>query len=358
VTVDPERRTARVEGGALLRQLDEAAQQFGLACPVGVVGHTGVAGLTLGGGIGRLQRKYGLTIDNLLACEMVGADCQLLRANQNENPELFWGLRGAGANFGVVTSFEFQLNPAGPGVMRGLLLYPLSRAREVAAIYREFTAQAPDELFITLAFGQPGALASSEGLAVFIGVMHCGPAADAERDLKALRATRPLADTIQPMTYLATQSALDEEAAWGVRSYGKGGFMPGLPDEAVAAMVEQISTAPGGGCGITLWAMGGAISRLPTEATAFSGRDAAFWIGVEASWVDATLDAAHRDWCRGAMAALQPFTGAGRYVNDVVETGADVVRAIYGPAKYERLVALKRRYDPENVFKLNQNIEP
>ena len=359
VTVDAQRRTARVEGGALLRQLDSAAQEFALACPVGVVGHTGVGGLTLGGGIGRLQRKYGLTIDNLLACDLVGADGERIHASADENQDLFWGLRGAGANFGVVTSFEFRLSPVGPGVTRGALTYPLSRTAEVASIYCELAAEAPRELFLAMGFGQPGPLATGEEFACFIGVMHCGPVADAERYLRPLRATRPLSDTIQPMPYLTTQAAADEDSAWGKRFYMKAAFLPELPEAAVLAMSEQIAASPSGGdCSVSIWAMGGAISDLPAEATAYNGREAAFWVGMEAVWADVAVNEAHIAWARQAIEAIQPFTVAGNYVNDVVESGEDVVRAIYGPAKYERLRALKRRYDPDNVFRLNQNIAP
>ena len=359
VTVDAQHRTVRVEGGALLRQLDAAAQEFALACPVGVVGHTGVGGLTLGGGIGRLQRKYGLTIDNLLACDLVGADGQRIHASADENQDLFWGLRGAGANFGVVTSFEFRLSPVGPAVTRGVLTYPLSRAAEVASIYRELAEEAPRELFLALGFGQPGPLAPGENHACFIGVMHCGSVAEAERYLRAVRATRPLSDTIQPMPYLTTQVAADEESAWGKRVYMKAAYLPALPEEAVLAMAEQITASPAGGdCSVSIWAMGGAIGDVPADATAFSGREAAFWVEMEAVWGDATLDEAHRAWSRAAISAIQPFIVAGNYVNAVADSGEEVVRATYGPAKYERLRALKRRYDPDNVFRLNQNISP
>ncbi len=359
VTVQPQQRTARVEGGALLRQLDGAAQEFALACPVGVVGHTGVGGLTLGGGIGRLQRKYGLTIDNLLACDVVGAEGQTIRASADENSDLYWGLRGAGANFGVVTSFEFRLSPVGPGVTRGALIYPLSRTAEVASMYRELAAEAPRELFLAMGFGQPGPLAPDEKFACFIGIMHCGPVAEAERYLRSLRATQPLSDTIQPMAYLTTQAAADEESAWGKRVYMKAAFLPGLPEAAVLAMAEHLAASPSGGdCSVSIWAMGGAIADVPADATPFSGREAAFWVEMEAVWGDATLDEAHRAWPRAALDAILPLTVAGNYVNAVADSGEEVVRAIYGPAKYERLKALKRRYDPDNVFRLNQNIAP
>jgi FAD/FMN-containing dehydrogenase len=361
VQVDPAGRVARVNGGALLRELDLSAQEFGLACPVGVVSHTGVAGLTLGGGMGRLQRRYGLTIDNLLAVDLVTADGRVIRVDDESNPDLFWGMRGAGANFGVVSSFEFRLHPVGPTVTHGFLVYTIDRAHEVASRFAEFGATGPDEVMPTLTFGTVGdddPWSELEGRPVaMVQVTHCGDIDDADRNLEPLRVERPFADTIEPKEYLEVQGANDAELAWGKRFYMKGGFANAITHDLIDVCLGAIESAPGR-CGIGFWAQGGAIGRIPVDAAAFTGRDAAFWIGVEAFWEDPAKDDEFRGWGRGAWDALKPFTAGGHYVNDVIETGESVVRSIYGDAKYEKLVRLKRTYDPDNVFRLNQNIVP
>jgi FAD/FMN-containing dehydrogenase len=358
VHVDPMRRTARVAGGALLSQLDAAAQAHGLVCPVGVVGHTGVAGLTLGGGMGRLQRRFGFSIDNLRSVELVTADDRVLTVSEDEEPALFWGIRGAGANFGVVTSFEFELHELGPVVTQGFVDYPAERGHEVAARVREYLETAPDEVFVSfgVAIGTEDDGVDMIGRPVpYIGATYSGPVDGAEEVLRPLRDLGPLVDTFRQVPYLVLQTANDEEMSWGKRFYMKGGFLAELSDDFVDAALANVSTSHGA---ITLWAQGGAISRVPEDSMAFTGREAAFWLGVEAEWDDPAEDAAMIDWGRTTMAALEPFTAAGHYVNDVVETGRDVVRSVYGEAKYERLVGLKRAFDPDNVFRLNQNIEP
>jgi FAD/FMN-containing dehydrogenase len=359
--VDTENRTATVSGGALLRELDLAAQEWDLACPVGVVSHTGVAGLTLGGGMGRLQRKHGLTIDNLLAVDLVTADGNLIRVAEETNPELFWAVRGAGANFGVATSFEFRLHPVGPMITHGLLVYTIDRAHEVAARFAEFGATGPDEMMPTLTFGTVGPddpWSELEGkAAAVVQVTHSGGVDDAARDLAPLHLERPVADTVKPKQYLSVQGANDEELAWGKRFYMKGGFVNAIPDELIDACIEGIGDAPGR-CGIGFWAQGGAMAQVPVDSTAFTGRDAAFWIGLEAFWEDPAQDDEFAGWGRRVWETLKRFTADGHYVNDVIETGQSVVRSIYGDAKYERLLALKRTYDPENVFRLNQNVVP
>jgi FAD/FMN-containing dehydrogenase len=360
VQVDPERRIARVAGGALLSQLDAAAQAHGLVCPVGVVGHTGVAGLTLGGGMGRLQRHFGFSIDNLRSVELVTADGRVLTASDDEEPELFWGMRGAGANFGVVTSFEFDLHEMGPVVTQGFVDFPAERGHEIAARVRDYLSTAPDEVF--LSFGVTTATAEDgEDLVgrpiVYVGATHSGPVEEAEEVLRPLRDVQPRVDTFRQVSYLELQTSGDDDMAWGKRFYMKGAFLAELSDAFVDAAVGK-GTAPVGEGAITLWAHGGAISRVPDDAMAFTGRDAAFWVAVEADWDDPGHDDTLIDWGRTTMAAIEPFTATGHYVNDVIETGGDVVRSIYGAAKYERLVGLKRAFDPDNVFRLNQNIEP
>jgi FAD/FMN-containing dehydrogenase len=352
VEVDPERRVARISGGSLLGDLDGAAQEHGLVCPVGVVSHTGVAGLTLGGGMGRLQRKHGLTIDNLLAVELVLADGRLVRASEDEHPELFWGLRGAGSNFGIATWFEFRLHPLDHAITYGTVTHPLGRARELAALWRDLAENGPDELF--LSFG-----VTNEDEA-YLTALHSGPPARAERDLANLRAFGPpVSDSIKAMTYLETQHLADEAQEWGHRFYMKSAFLPALPDAAVAVLVEHAPRAPDGTeCGFSTWAWGRRIADVPEDGTAFTGRNAAAWLAAEAMWDDPALDEQCRSWAREALADLAPFASDGRYVNDVAEVGADLARTVYGDAKYERLVALKREWDPDNVFRLNQNIQP
>ncbi|MGH2470845.1 MAG: FAD-binding oxidoreductase [Candidatus Limnocylindria bacterium] len=363
VHVDPTTRRARVEGGALLEQLDRAGQEYGLACPVGVVGHTGVGGLTLGGGMGRLERKYGYTIDNLLSVDLVTADGIVRHVSEEDDPELFWGLRGAGANFGIAAAFEFRLHPVGPKVTSGAVVFPIERAREVAALYSDLARTIPDHMHLGLGFATaPGGRVSSPEMrgeaTVAISSMHFGDQKEAERDLRRLRhEIEPLRDTFAATTYLAVQGMSDEEMAWGKRFYMKGAFLDELSDSAVDRAVEQISRSPGD-CSIGLWALGGATANIAEEATAFTGRGAVSWLGAEAFWVDKDQDRDYVGWGRAAMAALKPYTRAGQYVNDVVEQGEDVVRGIYGEAKYDRLRALKRTHDPENVFRLNQNIRP
>jgi FAD/FMN-containing dehydrogenase len=364
VRVDPEQRTARAGGGALLGELDREAQAFRLACPVGVVGHTGVAGLTLGGGMGRLQRRFGLTIDNLLSVDVVTADGRLVHASEEENPDLFWGLRGAGANFGIATSFEFRLHPLDPVIMQGTVVHPLERASEVAVLTRELLAGAPDELWLSfgLGFAQPAAAYPPEvaGRPVAtVSVLHSGSLEAAERDLAALRAFGPpVVDSIQARPYVVTQSMGDEAMGWGHRFYMKSAFLPGLPDELVAAAAEQMALVPrDADGGLSLWSGGGAIAEVPDEATAFTGRQAAFWIAAETTWDDPTLDEPCREWCRTVSDLVAPFATEGRYVNDVAET-EEAVGSVYGGAKVERLVALKRAWDPDNVFRLNQNVRP
>jgi FAD/FMN-containing dehydrogenase len=356
--VDPERRTARVNGGALLAELDDAAQTHGLVCPVGVVSHTGVAGLTLGGGMGRLQRKLGLTVDNLVAAEVVTADGRLVRASEDENPDLFWGLRGAGPNFGIVTSFEFRLHPLDHAITFGTVTHPVERARELAGLWRELAETGPDELF--LSFGVANDAETDGGAVAYVTALHSGPVEQAERDLAGLRAFgSPFTDSIAPMAYLDTQHLNDDPHDWGHRFYMKSAFLPALPDEAVDICVEHATRAPNASeCGFSTWAWGRTISNVAEDATAFTGRDAAAWLAAEAMWDDPELDEQCRAWGRDALADLAPFASSGRYVNDVAEVGAGVARAVYGDAKYERLVALKREWDPDNVFRLNQNVQP
>jgi FAD/FMN-containing dehydrogenase len=363
--VEPRARTARVGGGALLAELDDAAQQHGLVCPVGVVSHTGVGGLALGGGMGRLQRRFGLTIDNLLAVELVTADGHLIRASEDEHPELFWGIRGAGANFGIVTAFEFGLHPLDGPVTHGMVMHPIERAEELAERYRELVLTGPDAVWAS--FGIELALPAEDyppELAgrpiVYVAVLHSGSPVDAERDLGALRGIPgAVSDSIEAKPYLTTQRMNDDATAWGHRFAMRSNFLSALPDDVVSAWIERIGRVPkGGNGGYSVWSGGGAIAAVPDEDTAFTGRDGLYWASAEIQWDEQDLDESCRAWSRTALAEVAPYESAGRYVNDVAEVGDGLARTIYGDAKYERLVALKRQWDPDNVFRHNQNIRP
>jgi FAD/FMN-containing dehydrogenase len=363
VRVDPGRRVARAAGGALLGELDRQAQAFGLACPTGHVSHTGVGGLTLGGGVGRLTRRHGLTLDNLLAVELVTADGGRVRADAGTEPELFWALRGAGANFGVATAFELALHPVGPEVLAGIAVYPIERAREVAAAFAAWMADAPDELTAGMGWfvappGPPFPPAVAGRPVVVVNATHAGLLPGAEADLAPLRALGPALDTFAPRPYLALQAESDDHYRWGRRYYWKGLLLESLAAGAVDRIGALLGAAPGPDCGVGLLSLGGAFGRVPEDATAFSGRSAALWLIAEAVWDDPAEDPPRIAWGRDAMAALRPFATSVNYVNDLGQLDQDAVRSAYGPAKYDRLVALKRTWDPANVFRRNQNIRP
>jgi FAD/FMN-containing dehydrogenase len=364
VTVDAERRTARANGGALLSELDAAGQAHGLVCPVGVIGHTGVGGLTLGGGMGRLQRKFGLTIDNLRAVELVTADGEAVRASESEHPDLFWAIRGAGANFGVVTAFEFGLQPFDGTLIRAIRMYDAKHAHEVWENARAFAESAPDEVSFTFGMGRaeppgdyPEALAGRP--MVFVALNHCGRPEDVDRDIAPLLAgPEPAVATRGPVNYLELQVANDEAMASGSRAYITGGFTNGLAPGTLDALVDHVADAPGE-AGIGLAAFGGAVGRVAADATAFPSRSAAFEMSADSgAWTDPELDDRYIRWSVDAMAILNRDAVPGRYVNEITETGPDVTRSIYGDATYERLAGLKRAWDPDNVFRANHNIAP
>jgi FAD/FMN-containing dehydrogenase len=363
VTVDPQRRIARANGGALLGELDVAAQAHGLVCPVGVIGHTGVAGLTLGGGVGRLQRHFGLTIDNLRAVELVTADGRTVRASPSEEPELFWAIRGAGANFGVVTSFEFDLREFGPLLHRGVRIYPAAMVHEVWQMVRDFAPVAPDALALIVAIerAEPAAdyPASVAGQPiVLVAYNHSGDAAAVERDIAPLRSgPEPVSSTDGSQPYLEVQTAHDLVMGWGHRSYIMGAYANDIRPAALDALVDHAARAPGGSS-FSITVQGGAIGRVPDDAMAFTGRDARFDVSADTEWTDPALDETYRDWVRRAMAIVEPDTVMGRYVNEIAESGPDESRITYGEAKHARLAMLKRAWDPDNVFHLNHNIAP
>jgi len=363
VTVDPERRRARTGGGALLGQLDIAAQEHGLVCPVGVVGHTGVAGLTLGGGVGRLQRHFGLTIDSLRAVELVTADGRVVRASTDEEPELFWGLRGAGANFGIATSLEFELHAFSGTLHRGVHIHPATDIHELWAVFRAYAATAPDTVAAIFTVARtdsaddyPGAVAGSP--IVVISYNHSGAGEDVERDIAPLlTGPAPASRTAINESYVTTQRSSDLTLAWGSRSAILGGFVQDCSPDVLDAFVAQMDHAPGDSS-ISITMMGGAIDRLADADAAFTGRGHPFDVSPDSSWEDPKLDAANAAWVRETMAIVDDDRLPGRYINELSDAGPDVIRQSYGDDKLRRLQALKRAWDPTNVFRLNHNIDP
>lgn len=354
VQVDPVKRTARVEGGATLGDLDHETQAFGLATTAGVVTHTGVAGLTLGGGIGRIGRKYGLACDNLLSVDLITADGQFLRASDTENADLFWGIRGGGGNFGVVTSFEFRLHPVGPVVLGGVVIHPLERAREALKFYYEYSSTAPDELAADAVL-----LTSPEGDRVLaISVCYIGSFEEGERVLQPLRRFGPpLADHIGPLAYTVLQAAGDAFFPTGFFHYWKTHFMTEISDGAIEATVSHFATVPSPRSVVVFQQYGGAVSRVGQTATAFNHRAAQYDFIPTSIWTDPAESERQMIWVRTLWDTMKPFSTGGEYVNNLGEEGEDRVRAAYGD-NYERLVALKNKYDPTNFFRLNANIKP
>ena len=363
VEVDPQTRIARSNGGALLGELDVAAQAHGLVCPTGVVGHTGVAGLTLGGGVGRLQRNFGLSIDNLVALEIATSDGRLVRATETDEPELFWGLRGAGWNFGIATAFEFRLQPFGPDLHRGVLAFPATQIQDVWTVFRDFAPSAPDAVSVIFGIDRaaPDAGYPDEMVGkpiTFLAWNHSGSADDVERDMAGLRVgPKPVTTTIGSVPYLDVQTAHDLAFAWGSRSFIKSHNANDVRREALDELVELVATAPGEGS-FSVTALGGAIGRVPEDATAYAGRASAFDLSTDSSWSDPALDQANADWCRQALAVVEPDRALGAYANGNSDTGPEESRRIYGDAKLARLAALKREWDPDNVFHVNPNVAP
>src|SRR5215216_3642397 len=358
VRVDPESRKARAGGGALWSHVDRETQAFGLAVTGGIVTHTGIGGLTLGGGIGHLMRKLGLTIDNLLSCDLVTADGRLVVASEQANDELFWGLRGGGGNFGVVTSFEYQLHPVGPTVLAGPLIHSLDAAPKLFGYFRDVVPTLPDALGC-----MAGLLTSPEGepLAALVPA-YAGPLAEGEEVVRPLRQFgSPVADLVGPMPYQALQTIFDAAFPAGLRNYWKSSFLKGLDAAAIAVMVEHFSRAPSPHAGIAIEVFGGAVSRVSPEETAFAHRSSPFNVIIFTAWDDPAQDQENIAWARQLWAELQPFAADAVYVNylgDVGDEGRARVRAAYGDANYERLAALKHAYDPGNLFRMNQNIAP
>jgi FAD/FMN-containing dehydrogenase len=354
VVVDPQARTARAEGGAQLADLDAATQAHGLATTTGVNSDTGLIALTLGGGIGRLARKHGLACDNMIAAQIVTADGHVLTASEQEHADLFWGLRGGGGNFGIVTAITYRLHPLGPMVLAGALVYSQARVREAMRLYGRFSADAPDALACDAALMRlPD---GSTGFA--ISVCYAGPLDEGARVVQALRSALPvLDDGIGPVAYVALQKAGDATFPRGDRFYWKAQFLRELSDAAIDPLIEGFATAPSPRALSVFQQVGGAIARVPAAATAYANRTAAYDAFPIAIWRDPAEDAVNTAWARAMYAALRPFAMDGVYVNSLGDEGEARVRAAYGE-NHARLTALKRTYDPHNVFRLNQNIRP
>jgi len=364
VHVDPAGRTARVQPGVTWGEFDRETQLFGLATTGGEVSTTGIAGLTLGGGFGWLARKYATSCDNLLSVDIVTAAGEAVRASATENPELFWGLRGGGGNFGVVTSFEYQLHPVGPEVLAGPIFYPFERAGEVLRSFGDCLMQAPDELSalagIFAAPPEPFLPPEVHGkLVVAVKVCYAGDLSEAARMVRPLRSlSEPLADLVGPMPYTAFQASGDAGVPPGLCNYWKSRYLNQLTDEAVDTVVAHAAQITSPLSVIAIERLGGAVSRIGEDETAFGHRDAAFDFRTLSLWADAHESDTHIAWTREFWTAMQPFSTGGVYVNNLGKEGEDRVKAAYPQAKYERLVALKDRYDTENLFRVNQNIRP
>jgi hypothetical protein len=364
IRVDPANRTVRAQAGVLWGEFDRETQAFGLATTGGIVSHTGVAGLTLGGGIGWLMRKHGLTIDNLLSVDLVTADGEFLTASEQENPDLFWGLRGGGGNFGIATSFEFRLFPAGPIVLAGPLLYRLDAAPEVLRFYRQYIEAIPDELTTILTLRKaPAAPFIPEAIhgvpVVGVNVCYAGPIEEGEEVLRPLRSFgSPAADLIAPKPYLTQQAFLDPTVLHGWHYYWKSLELPTLTDEIIDIVVSHAERVTSPISQSPVFQLGGAVARVGEDDTAYGRRDAGHDININSVWLEDDPEPdRHIEWARGLFRALEPFS-PGVYVNFLADEGQDRVRAAYGPGKYDRLVALKTKYDPTNFFRLNQNIKP
>ncbi|HVM55294.1 MAG TPA: FAD-binding oxidoreductase [Acidimicrobiales bacterium] len=363
IRVDPEARTAAAAGGVLWGELDRATQAHALATTGGVISHTGIGGLTLGGGLGHLMRKHGLTVDNLLAVDLVTADGALRHVTEQSDPDLFWGLRGGGGNFGIATRFEYQLHPVGPMVLGGPVLWPLEDAPQVMATVREVAPGAPDELGISVAlipappapfvpparFGQP---------AMALILVWAGDPAEGEKAMEPLRKIgTPFADVVRPTPYAALQSMLDAGAPHGRHYYWKAHKLPSLTDEVIDIFLRAMDSATSPFAQVNGWAVGGAVSRVADDATAVGDRHEGFEMSVTVGWAPSDPDAErHKAWAREVWHDLQPH-GEGVYANFISDEGASGVEYAYG-SRLERLRALKAVHDPDNFFHLNNNIPP
>jgi len=363
VRVDATTKRAWVEPGATLADVDKETQAFRLALPTGINSTTGIAGLTLGGGFGWITRKFGLTIDNLLSADVVTASGELVRASPTEHRDLFWGLRGGGGNFGIVTAFEFELHDVGPEVLSGLVVHPFADAQNVLQQYRRALENAPDELtcWVVMRQAPPLPFLSAEwhGKEVLVlAVCYCGDLEAGEKATAGLRAIgRPIADVVAPHPFVGWQQAFDPLLAPGARNYWKSHDFMELSDQSTGFLLNAIRQLPGPECEIFIGHVGGAAGRIAVEETAFPQRGSHFVMNVHARWRDTAMDQACIDWARHLFEATKPYAAGTAYVNFMPEDDVDRVEAAYG-GNYRRLVEVKRRYDPQNLFRMNQNVRP
>ncbi len=363
VRADPVGRTARAQAGVLLGELDREAQAFGLAVPAGFVSHTGVAGLTLGGGIGFIQRKYGLTIDNLLSVDVITAEGELVKASEDENADLFWGIRGGGGNFGIVTEFEFRLNPLGPQIVAGPIFWPMDEAANVLRFYRDWIADAPDELMTIVVQRKAPALPVVPPDVVgkrVVGVVCCyaGSVEEGERVVRPLKEFgSPVLDLCVPKPYLTHQQMFDPSFRPGCWYYVRSCDVAELNEDIVNIMVEYGNQITSPITSIALWHMGGAVARVGEGETAFNGRTAGHTFNINGNTESAAGFEEEREWARSYWSALSPYHTS-VYVNFLMDEGEERIRKAYGDEKFERLRSLKREYDPDNFLRLNQNISP
>ena len=351
--VDPEMRTVRAEPGLTLGEFDRATQAFGLATTLGVMSTTGITGLTLGGGLGWLNGRHGLACDNLVSADLVTADGQLLRVSAQENEDLFWGIRGGGGNFGVVTSLEYQLHPV-ERVLAGGLSYPLCMAPRVLGFYDDFAKSAPDELSTAVSLG----LTPAGEPAVSIAVCYCGPIDEGEQVVRPLRTFRsPVDDTIQPMPYTVLQGSRDAGFPSGRLHYWKSGWLRHLTHGAIETLMQFIPHMPSLASGVGLQQMHGVASRVAPSATAFPHRAEQYDFLIGSQWSNASDSDRNIGWTRALFEAMEPHLGGSVYVNNLGDEGPGRVQAAYGE-NYPRLATVKRTYDPDNFFRANQNIDP
>ena len=363
IRVDPEARTVTAQAGVLLGELDRETQAFGLAVPSGIVTHTGLSGLTLGGGINWVMRKYGLTIDQLLSVDLITADGEFVKASASENPDLFWGVRGGGGNFGIVTQFEFRLNPVGPIVLAGPIFWPMEESPNVLRLYREWIAEAPDELMTIVVHRKapplPFVPLELHGkLVVSVVCCYAVPVEDGEKAVKPLKAFgSPVLDLCVPKPFLAHQAMFDLSFQHGWWYYMRACDVAELTDEVIDITVDHSLRINSPLTAFPIWQRGGAAARVGEDETAFGGRSAGYTFNITAVTATGEGFDQEREWVRNFWSALEPYHTS-VYVNFLMEEGEERIRQAYGAEKYDRLKALKRRYDPDNFFRLNQNIGP
>ncbi len=365
VEVDPAARRARAGGGARFADLDAATQEHGLATPGGVVSETGIGGLTLSGGIGWLRRKHGLTCDNLVAATLVAADGTVHQVDEQRDPELLWGLRGGGGNFGVVTELTYQLHPVGPDVFAAIVVYHADRAHEILRAYRDWTADLPDEVSSIV---ECGSVPEEEDIpeehwgepCVIVVVCAATDLARGEALVQPIRDLDPIADLSGPVPFVELQQLFDADYPDGMRYYWRSLHLPGLSDEVIEGIIGWLHRRPSPLTTLDLWHLGGAMARVAPEATAYGDRSAPFLLGLESNWTDPSDDDANLRWTRACAEDFERLSTGREYLNfpGFLEDGQRTLRAAHGEANYVRLRQLKRRLDPDNRFRLHQNIAP